>query len=166
MDEKPIIEEIIEKIPPAEIRSNSWGDHIQFMKVKLRVWQLVLILLLTLGIILAIIFGINSFMSYRTAANNNELAQQLDRAKLDQLELQKITSEALGELRQAKIQSAQDTAQREQAEEILKKDTLSTNEKLNQYENAKKSIVTSNYNATTVQLCERAAKFGIRCDTR
>ncbi len=149
------------EIPPEEIKSNSWNDTVKFLKIKLRVWLLILILLLILAIILSVGFGFNAFLNYRVTVNNSELAKELEATKDNQLKLEKITSESLGALKAAKAALLIETLQREQAEKILKKDGLNTNEKLKSYEEAKKNIVVVNADANIDALLERAKRLGI-----
>ncbi len=158
---KPEINTPIIEIPPEEIKSNSWNDTVKFLKFKLRVWQLIIILLLILAIILSTGFGINAYLNYRVTTNNNELSRELEAAKNDQLELQKITSESLGELKATKTALLIETQKRQQAELILQKDELNTNEKLKTYEQAKKNIFVSNADTGINNLLERAKRLGI-----
>ncbi len=148
------------EIPP-EIQSNNWNDPVKFLKLKLRVGQLIIILLLVLAIIVAVGFGFNAFLNYRVTANNSELSKQLGATKDKQLELEKITSESLGELKATKTALLIETEKRQQAELILQKGELNTNEKLKSYEAAKRSITVNNTDVNFGGLLERAKRLGI-----
>lgn len=105
----------------------------------------------------------NKYRDWSLERENSKLNDKIKQSEIRLNNLQILVNDSLNELRDAKIELAKETANRKIAENILKESEIKTNEKLQNYENAKRNVIIDNNDYTTKQLCDRARELEIIC---
>lgn len=133
------------------------ATKLEALKLKIKVWQLLILTGLLLGVIVAANVMVTSYL-------NRSLSDQVAQCHTDSQDLKTFTGETLGQLTVMRAQLQSEVDKRQLAEKLLI-DKGMTPDVLQRYEKDKLAVIVSTNSGTTDELCTRAKRFGIECDT-